>query len=70
MTWIAGVSYANEIAPPGMGATAQALFSLLCLGWAMASGQLIGVAHPGVPGHRKGSGVHQLQQEGPCADQP
>ena len=42
MTWIAGVSYANEIAPPGMGATAQALFSSTLLGLGNGIGALIG----------------------------
>jgi MFS family permease len=42
MIWIAGVSYANEIAPPGMGATAQALFSSTLLGLGNGVGALLG----------------------------
>jgi len=40
--WIAGVSYANKIAPQGMGATAQGLFSGVQLGLAGTFGGLIG----------------------------
>jgi MFS transporter, PPP family, 3-phenylpropionic acid transporter len=40
--WVAGVSYANEIAPKGMGATAQGLFSGVLLGLSGAFGGLIG----------------------------
>jgi MFS transporter, PPP family, 3-phenylpropionic acid transporter len=40
--WVAGVSYANEIAPKGMGATAQGLFSGVQLGLAGAFGGLAG----------------------------
>lgn len=42
MIWIAGVSFTNEIAPPGMGATAQALFSTTLLGLGNGIGALIG----------------------------
>jgi PPP family 3-phenylpropionic acid transporter len=40
--WVAGVSYANEIAPKGMGATAQGLFSGVQLGLAGTFGGLVG----------------------------
>ena len=40
--WVAGVSYANDIAPKGMGATAQGLFSGVQLGLAGTFGGLIG----------------------------
>ena len=40
--WIAGVSYANRAAPPGMGATAQGLLSGVSLGLAGATGALVG----------------------------
>lgn len=40
--WVAGVSYASEIAPAGMGATAQGLFGSVMLGLAGAAGGLFG----------------------------
>jgi PPP family 3-phenylpropionic acid transporter len=40
--WIAGVSYANRAAPPGMGATAQGLLSGVSMGLAGATGAVIG----------------------------
>jgi PPP family 3-phenylpropionic acid transporter len=40
--WVAGVSYANEIAPPGMRATAQGLFSGVAMGLRSMLGALIG----------------------------
>jgi PPP family 3-phenylpropionic acid transporter len=40
--WVAGVSYANKIAPQGMGATAQGLFSGVQLGLAGTFGGLVG----------------------------
>ena len=40
--WVAGVSYVSEIAPPGTGATAQALFVGVLNGLGAAAGALIG----------------------------
>ena len=40
--WVAGVSYADKLAPPGMGATAQGVFSGIMLGLASACGGFIG----------------------------
>jgi PPP family 3-phenylpropionic acid transporter len=40
--WTAGVSYAHRSAPPGMGATAQGVFSGVTMGLATATGALIG----------------------------
>lgn len=42
ITWAAGVTYAREIAPPGMGATAQSLFSGAFFGLGGSVGALIG----------------------------
>lgn len=42
ITWVAGVTYAREIAPPGMGATAQSLFSGAFFGLGGSVGALIG----------------------------
>jgi MFS family permease len=42
ITWAAGVSYARQIAPPGMGATAQTLFSGTFFGLGGAVGALVG----------------------------
>jgi PPP family 3-phenylpropionic acid transporter len=40
--WVAGVSYANEITPTGMGATAQGIFSAVMFGLAGTIAGLIG----------------------------
>ena len=40
--WVAGVSYANEISPPGLGATAQGLLSGIFMGIATAFGAFLG----------------------------
>lgn len=40
--WTAGVAYANRVAPPGLGATAQGVFTGVSMGLATAAGALIG----------------------------
>jgi MFS family permease len=40
--WMAGVAYAKQIAPPGMGATAQGLLSGIFFGLSAAVGALLG----------------------------
>ncbi|MFH1568774.1 MAG: major facilitator superfamily domain-containing protein 6 [Gemmatimonadota bacterium] len=42
MMWTAGVSWANRLAPPGLGATAQGLFTGVNFGLAGAAGALVG----------------------------
>lgn len=48
--WVAGVSYANRAAPPGMGATAQGLLSGVSMGLAGATGAALGGYLYGVVG--------------------
>lgn len=42
LMWLSGVSYADEIAPAGLGATAQGLFSGVMLGIGSATGAVFG----------------------------
>jgi PPP family 3-phenylpropionic acid transporter len=42
LMWIAGVSYADQIAPPGLEATAQGLFAGVSLGIGAAAGAFVG----------------------------
>jgi PPP family 3-phenylpropionic acid transporter len=42
LMWVAGVAYANEIAPPGLGTTAQSVFAALVMGFGSALGAFIG----------------------------
>jgi PPP family 3-phenylpropionic acid transporter len=42
LMWVSGVSYANEISPAGLGATAQGLFSGVILGIGSAAGAFLG----------------------------
>jgi predicted MFS family arabinose efflux permease len=40
--WVAGVSYADEIAPPGLGATAQGMLNGIFMGIATSTGAILG----------------------------
>jgi PPP family 3-phenylpropionic acid transporter len=40
--WVAGVSYADKIAPAGLGATAQGIFSGVLLGLGYGTGAVLG----------------------------
>jgi PPP family 3-phenylpropionic acid transporter len=42
--WVAGVSYANAVAPKGLGATAQGIFTGVTMGIGAATGALVGGA--------------------------
>jgi MFS transporter, PPP family, 3-phenylpropionic acid transporter len=42
LMWTAGVSYTGEIAPPGLGASAQAIFSTTLFGLGSGAGALLG----------------------------
>ena len=40
--WVAGVSYADKMAPPGLGATAQGIFAGVLLGLGFGTGAILG----------------------------
>ncbi len=49
LLWIAGVAYADSLAPEGLGATAQGLFATMVMGWGGIVGALVGgVLYDGV----------------------
>lgn len=48
--WVAGVSYADSISPPGLGATAQSIFSATLMGLGAAAGGIVSGALFGAVG--------------------
>ena len=44
LLWVAGVSYADTLAPKGLSATSQSLFSVAVMGWGGVVGSIVGGA--------------------------